>query len=463
MKGVNIRGGSRIALVGLLCGCLAGVSAGCGASKSVAAPSATRHGTKTKDCPSGTAGVNENGTVHCFGVGSSTSLPSSKSLPSSRANDFVGSFEILPGTGNEPAILKPIDQMLENPKVWTRNLGKGRVQYTANGVPFLLAAHQVTWALTSSDEGETVWSYKIEPLEHIKTLSQTQFVIATARLQGQIATLAGEAAFHVYSPPAIPSNALQSVSPLYSTYVAIALTNESGNTMTIVEDANGAGAWYLNGQRIRTSAGEIPSFSFMSWVRQTLNDSPYFSSTLAPSSSPSSDVPSSSASSPTSEKTFPNLEGLTTTQAQSLLHGVNAHIGTSTSVYSTEPIHTIITQNPQPYASQAQEGDVTVTLSRGPSPASARLPKNATAAAWQIPNSAPSQSLLKIVVTDSAGNEEVFYQRVNPGQQVKIPFTWYGTSGQLLTFLNGQEQAPQPLAANNSTPNSVVESASPSP
>ena len=74
MKGVNIRGGSRIALVGLLCGCLAGVSAGCGASKSVAAPSATRHGTKTKGCPSGTAGVNENGAVHCFSVHSSSNF-----------------------------------------------------------------------------------------------------------------------------------------------------------------------------------------------------------------------------------------------------------------------------------------------------------------------------------------------------------------------------------------------------
>ncbi|MCY0900237.1 MAG: PASTA domain-containing protein [Firmicutes bacterium] len=398
--------------------------------------------------------------MHCFKVGSSGSVSSSsKSLPSSPANDFVGSFEILPGTGHAPAILRPIDQTLENPKVWTRNLGKGRVQYTANGVPFLLIAHQVTWALTSSNQGETVWSYQIEPLEHIKTLSQTQFVIAAARLQGQIAMLAGEAAFHVYSPPTIPSNALQNVPPLYSTYVAIALINGSGNTMTVVEDANGAGAWYLNGQLIRTNAGEIPSVSFMDWVRQTLKDSPYLSSTLTFSSDPSSGV-SSLASSSTSEKTFPNIEGLTTTQAQSLLHGVNAHIGTLTSVYSTEPINTIINQNPQPYASWAQGDSIMVTLSRGVSPSSVRLPKNTTATTWQIPNSAPAQSLLKIVVTDSVGNEEVFYQRVNPGQQVKIPFTWYGTSGQLVAFLNGQEESYQPLAANNSTPNSVVESAS---
>ncbi len=87
MKGVNIRGGSRIALVGLLCGCLAGVSAGCGASKSVAAPSATRHGTKTKGCPSGTAGVNENGMVHCFGVGASSSTSGSVSaVPGEQAS-----------------------------------------------------------------------------------------------------------------------------------------------------------------------------------------------------------------------------------------------------------------------------------------------------------------------------------------------------------------------------------------
>jgi serine/threonine-protein kinase len=207
-------------------------------------------------------------------------------------------------------------------------------------------------------------------------------------------------------------------------------------------------------QDLKTSGQQI-------W--QVLHPSSGASSSPSQSSSPSSNSSTSSAPPVTFGKTFPNLEGLTATQAASLLHAVNAHIGTSTSVYSTEPLNTIINQAPQPYASQAQGDAVTVTLSRGPSPTSARLSKNATATTWQIPNSAPSQSLLKIVVTDSAGNEEVFYQQVNPDQQVKIPFTWYGTNGQLVAFLNGQEQPPQPLAVNNSTPSSVVGSASPSP
>ncbi|WP_020374653.1 protein kinase domain-containing protein [Sulfobacillus thermosulfidooxidans] len=166
---------------------------------------------------------------------------------------------------------------------------------------------------------------------------------------------------------------------------------------------------------------------------------------------------------PTSNQIMPNLEGLSVSQAASLLIGMNISVGTPTASYSTEPVNTIIDQNPEPYSSLANVSQVNVTVSEGPSPQSANLPKNVTVATWQIPNNAPPKSLLKVVVTDSAGNEEVIYQQVDPGQQIQIPVTWYGTRGQLLVFLNGQAQAPQPLTANgNSTSPAVGTSTPPS-
>ncbi len=154
---------------------------------------------------------------------------------------------------------------------------------------------------------------------------------------------------------------------------------------------------------------------------------------------------------PASTLIMPNLEGLSVSQAASLLIGKNVSVGTPTSTYSTEPVNTIIDQSPEPYSALSHSSPVNVTVSEGPSPASAKLPKNKTLVTWQIPNNAPAKSILKVVVTDSAGNEEVFYQQVNPGQPVQIPVTWYGSTGQLLVFLNSQAQAPQPLTANGTT------------
>ncbi len=151
---------------------------------------------------------------------------------------------------------------------------------------------------------------------------------------------------------------------------------------------------------------------------------------------------------PATVETMPDLEGLSVAQAASLLIAMNVSVGTPTPTYSTEPVNTIIDQSPEPYASLSSTSQVGVTVSQGPSPQSAHLPKNVSIASWQIPNSAAPKSVLKMVVTDSAGNEEVFYQQVNPGEQVENPVTWYGSQGQLTVFLNGQAQAPQPLAAN---------------
>jgi serine/threonine-protein kinase len=154
---------------------------------------------------------------------------------------------------------------------------------------------------------------------------------------------------------------------------------------------------------------------------------------------------------PATVQTMPNLEELSVAQAASVLLGINVSVGTTTLTYSTEPVNTIIDQTPEPYATLSNVSQVNVTVSQGPSPQSAHLPQHKSVATWQIPNSATPKSVLKVLVTDSAGNEEVFYQQVNPGQQIQIPVVWYGTSGQLLVFLNGQAQAPQALPTNGST------------
>lgn len=66
MKGVNIRHGPRIALAGLLCGCLWGLPVGSGLFC---------YASEGKN-----AGVNENGTEHCSGVGASSSTSGSVSV-----------------------------------------------------------------------------------------------------------------------------------------------------------------------------------------------------------------------------------------------------------------------------------------------------------------------------------------------------------------------------------------------
>lgn len=150
-------------------------------------------------------------------------------------------------------------------------------------------------------------------------------------------------------------------------------------------------------------------------------------------------------------QTMPNLGGLSVSQAASELIGLNMSVGTPTMQWSTQTANTIIDQHPTPYKKISGASTVNVTVSNGPSPASSSLPKNITIASWQIPSSAPPRSVLKVVVTDSAHNEEVFYQEVNPGNPVDIPVTWYGKSGQLVIYLNGQPSAPQALTPNYGT------------
>ncbi|PSR34691.1 MAG: Stk1 family PASTA domain-containing Ser/Thr kinase [Sulfobacillus benefaciens] len=155
-----------------------------------------------------------------------------------------------------------------------------------------------------------------------------------------------------------------------------------------------------------------------------------------------------------SSQTMPYLEGLTVSQAASELIGLNLAVGTPTETYSTQPANTIIDQSPEPYTPIGNATQVNVTISEGPSPQSANLPKNINPITWQIPSTAPPKSLLKVVVTDSADNQEVFYQLVNPGKVVSFTVVWYGTTGQLEPYLNGQPQAPTALTSNsgNSAP-----------
>ncbi|MDA8194527.1 MAG: protein kinase [Thermaerobacter sp.] len=154
---------------------------------------------------------------------------------------------------------------------------------------------------------------------------------------------------------------------------------------------------------------------------------------------------------PQAAANMPNLEGLTASEAASELIGLNLAVGTPSNQWSTEPANTIIDQSPAPYSSLSGISQVSVVVSNGPSPQSGSLPKNVTVAQWTIPNNAAPKSVLKVVVTDSAGNEEVFYQQVNPGTAVQFPVTWYGNSGQLALYLNGQALPPQTLTPNFST------------
>lgn len=163
---------------------------------------------------------------------------------------------------------------------------------------------------------------------------------------------------------------------------------------------------------------------------------------------------------PTATQIMPDLQLLTVSEAASELIGLNLSVGTPTSTYSTQPVNTIIDQSPEPYARIKGTSTVNVTVSEGISPQSPTLPVNHSTVTWPIPSSAPPKSLLKVVVTDSANNEEVFYQQVNPGGSAQIPVTWYGSNAQMSIFLNGQAQAPQALTANTTSPTPPSSSAS---
>ena len=165
---------------------------------------------------------------------------------------------------------------------------------------------------------------------------------------------------------------------------------------------------------------------------------------------------------PAATQIMPNLQLLTVSEAASELIGLNLTVGTPTSQYSTQPVNTIIDQSPEPYAPIKSTTSVNVTVSEGISPQSTGLLINKSTVRWSIPSSAPIKSLLKVVVTDSANNEEVVYQQVNPGETAQIPVVWYGSKANMTIWLNGQAQAPQVLTPStaNSTPPSPSGNAS---
>ena len=136
----------------------------------------------------------------------------------------------------------------------------------------------------------------------------------------------------------------------------------------------------------------------------------------------------------------PILSGMTTTSASNALASVGMTLGSLSYTYSTEPASTVVTQSPAPESAAQSGGSVSVTLSKGPSPGSATALANQSTVGFTVPTSAPSHSLVEAQVTDSTGNEEVYYQAVTPGQQVSFTVAWYGQSGQLVLYLNGTAQ-----------------------
>ncbi len=136
----------------------------------------------------------------------------------------------------------------------------------------------------------------------------------------------------------------------------------------------------------------------------------------------------------------PILSGMTTTGASSALSSVGMTLGSVSYTYSTEPANTVVTQSPAPETAAQSGAPVNVTLSKGPSPGSATALANQSTVGFTVPTSAPSHSLVEAEVTDSTGNEEVYYQAVTPGQQVSFTVSWYGQSGQLILYLNGVAQ-----------------------
>lgn len=125
--------------------------------------------------------------------------------------------------------------------------------------------------------------------------------------------------------------------------------------------------------------------------------------------------------------------------------GLNLTLAPTTLSYSTLPVNTIISQIPAPYASTGGVTQVNVTVSKGLSPQSAGVSRNVCQVTEKISATTAPNSLLKMVVTDSAGNKEVFYSKVNPGSIVSVPVVWYGNTATLQTFINEQVQTSQGL------------------
>ncbi len=162
--------------------------------------------------------------------------------------------------------------------------------------------------------------------------------------------------------------------------------------------------------------------------------------------------------------TVPNVTGDSTSQAATALSQVGLTLASASYQYSTQaPQGVIIDQNPGPYGQVGTGGSVAVVLSGGLSPQSSGLTLNKSDISWAVPSSAPPNSVVKAVVTDAAGNMEVYWAEVQPNETV--PFgvvVWYGQQGQLAIYLNGQLQGHSSLvpAASGSSPSSSSSSAS---
>lgn len=145
--------------------------------------------------------------------------------------------------------------------------------------------------------------------------------------------------------------------------------------------------------------------------------------------------------------TMPDVVGMTMSKAAAVLARDNLSAASPGRTYSTDPANTIVDQSPEPYDSVRGIRQVSLWLSDGLSPESQHLNRNQTAEPFTIAASAPHNSLFRAVVTDQAGNKEVYYRIVDPGQTVTINTTWYGTEGQVQTFLNGKHEVTRTLSA----------------
>ncbi|MCY0882071.1 MAG: PASTA domain-containing protein, partial [Firmicutes bacterium] len=165
---------------------------------------------------------------------------------------------------------------------------------------------------------------------------------------------------------------------------------------------------------------------------------------------------------PSTSTVMANVAGMTLDQASQVLTTGDFTVASPQSVYSTEPVNTVVSQTPAPYTPVSAGETVHLTVSQGLSPTSAGLPRNVTVATWQIPDTAPAHSRFQVVATDEAGNTETFYEQVNPGQTIELPITWYGYTGQLQTYLNGQQNPPQTLSVSSAASPSAAPGTPPS-
>lgn len=163
---------------------------------------------------------------------------------------------------------------------------------------------------------------------------------------------------------------------------------------------------------------------------------------------------------PKASGTMPDLIGMTPSQAASELARDNMTVGTPTQINSTEPPNTIVDQSPAPFSGLSGVSSVSVAISIGPTPISSSELESKTRIPITIASSARPHSLLKIVVTDAAGNEEIYYQEVNPNDAVDWTVSWYGQYAEAAISLNGTLLGTRRLVPNATSP---APSSSPSP